>query len=92
MFSVTTSTLKTASVLQREWLEREPLSKEAHRLIREVETASPAKLRYLSWAFYGANLPLHPIHTLAAQEPRFLWQALNARKQGTRRHLKQKMA
>jgi hypothetical protein len=84
--------LKTASLLQRERLERAPLSKEARRLIREVETASSGKLRYLSWAFYGANLPSHPIHTLAAQETRFLWHALNARKQGTRCHLKQKMA
>ncbi len=84
--------LKTASVLQRERLERAPLSKEARKLIKEVETASQTKLRYLAWAFYRNNLPSHPIHTLAAQETRFLWQALNARKQGTRCHLKQKMA
>jgi hypothetical protein len=84
--------LKAASGLQRERLERAPLSKEARRLIREVETASSAKLRYLSWAFYGANLPSHPIHTLAAQEVRFLWRTLKARKQGNRCHLKQKMA
>jgi hypothetical protein len=84
--------LKTASVLQRERLERAPLSKEARTLIRDVETASSAKLRYLAWAFYGANLPSHPIHRLAAQETRFLWRALNARKQGTRCNLKQNMA
>jgi hypothetical protein len=64
--------LKTASVLQRERLERAPLSKEARKLIREVEAASSAKPRYLSWAFYGANLPSHSIHTLATQETRFM--------------------
>jgi hypothetical protein len=84
--------LKTASALQRERLERAPMSEEASRLIREVNAASQAKLRYLAWAFYGANLPSHPIHTLAAQEARFLWRALNGRKQGTRCHLKQRMA
>jgi hypothetical protein len=84
--------LKTASVLQRERLERAPLSKEARRLIREVNAASRAKLRYLSWAFYRNNLPSHPIHMLSAQETRFLWRALNGRKQGTSCHLKQRMA
>ena len=79
-------------MLQRERLERAPLSKEARRLVREVDAASQAKLRYLAWAFYGADLPSHPIHTPAAQETRFLWRALNARKQGNRCHLKQKMA
>jgi hypothetical protein len=74
--------LKTASVLRRERLERAPLSKEARRLIRKGNAASQAKLRYMAWAFYGANLPSHPIHTLATQETRFLWQALNSRKQG----------
>src|SRR5262245_31860016 len=72
--------LKTASVLQRERLERAPLSKEARKLIREVNAASQPKLRYMAWAFYGANLPSHPIHTLAAQETRVLWRALNCRK------------
>ena len=68
--------LKTASVLQRERLERAPLSKEARRLIREVNTASQAKLRNMAWAFYGANLPSHPIHTPVTQKTRFLFLGL----------------
>jgi hypothetical protein len=73
--------LKTASMLQRERLERAPLSKEAHMLIREVEAASPAKLRYLSWAFYGGNQPSNEIHSLSAQNRARVWEALKARKQ-----------
>src|SRR5262249_5503232 len=73
--------LKTASVLQRERLEQAPLSKEARGLIREVETASSAKLRYLSWAFYGNNQPSNPIHKLRTQHRAKVWAALKARKQ-----------
>ena len=72
--------LKAASVLQRERLERAPLSKEARRLIREVETASSAKLRYLSWAFYGTNQPEHPIHSLPTHMVSRIWETLNTRK------------
>jgi hypothetical protein len=72
--------LKTASVLQRERLERAPLSKESHRLIREVETASPAKLQYLSWAFYGKNQPEHPIHSLPTHMVSRIWDLLKTRR------------
>jgi hypothetical protein len=73
--------LKTASALQRERLERAPLSKDARRLIREIETASPAKLRYLAWAFYGNNQPEHPFHSLPNQMASRIWDILKARKQ-----------
>jgi len=73
--------LKTAAALQRERLESQPPSAPASQLLKEIATASDAKLRYLSWAFYGKNLPAHPIHTLPAQEASVLWKALNARKQ-----------
>ena len=72
--------LKTASVLQRERLERAPLSKEARRLIREVETASLAKLRYLSWAFYGTNHSEHLIHSLPTHIVSKIWDTLKIRK------------
>ena len=72
--------LKTASVLQRERLMRSPLSKEAHRLIREVENASPAKLQYLSWAFYGKNRPEHPIHSLPTHMVCRIWELLKTRR------------
>jgi hypothetical protein len=72
--------LKTASALQRERLERAPLSEEARRLIREVETATPGKLRYLSWAFYRGNQPEHPVHSLPGQMVRRVWEALKTRK------------
>jgi len=72
--------LKTASTLQRERLERAPLSKEARRLVREIETASPAKLRYLAWAFYGNNRPEHPIHSFPGQMVSEIWEVLRARK------------
>lgn len=73
--------LKTAANLQRERLERAPISKAAHTLIEEVRTASLAKLKYLSWAFYGNNQPANTIHTLARQESSKVWQVLNDRKQ-----------
>lgn len=72
--------LKTASALQHERLERAPLSEEARALIREVETATLAKLRYLSWAFYGENQPEHPIHSLPAQMISRIWNVLRIRK------------
>ena len=72
--------LKTVSVLQRERLIRSPLSKEAHRLIREVENAPPAKLRYLSWAFFGTNQPEHPIHSLPTQMISRIWDVLETRR------------
>ena len=72
--------LKTASVLQRERLERAPLSKEARSLIREVETASSGKLRYLSWAFYKGNQPEHPIHSLPIHMVSRIWDILKTRK------------
>src|SRR5215471_14324610 len=72
--------LKTAPALQRERLERAPLSKEARRIIREVETASSAKLRYLSWAFYGENQPEHPIHSLPTHMVSKIWDTLKTRK------------
>jgi hypothetical protein len=72
--------LKTASALQRERLEWAPLSEEARCLLREVETATPGKLRYLSWAFYRGNQPEHPIHSLPGQMVRRIWEALKTRK------------
>ncbi len=72
--------LRTASALQRERLERAPLSEEARRLIREVETATPGKLRYLAWAFYRDNQPEHPIHSLPGQMVRRVWDTLKTRK------------
>jgi hypothetical protein len=68
------------SVLQRERLERAPLSKEARSLIREVETASSGKLRYLSWAFYKGNQPEHPIHSLPIHMVSRIWDILKTRK------------
>jgi hypothetical protein len=72
--------LKTAATLQRERLDRAPISSAAHQLIKAVNTASPARLKYLSWAFYGQNQPANPIHRLAGQEAKRVWEALNARK------------
>jgi hypothetical protein len=68
------------SVLQRERLERAPSSKEARSLIREVETASSGKLRYLSWAFYKGNQPEHPIHSLPIHMVSRIWDILKTRK------------
>jgi hypothetical protein len=56
------------------------LSPEAYKLVREVEHASEAKLRHLSWAFYGTNKPSHPIHILSTQETSRIWQTLKDRK------------
>jgi len=73
--------LKTAATLQRGRLQSKRPSGTALQLLKEISAASDAKLRYLSWAFYGANLPSHPIHTLAAQEENLVWNAIKARKQ-----------
>ena len=73
--------LKTAAMLQRERLENAPLSNEAKLLIREVNGATPAKLKYLLWAYYGNNIPDHPIHQLPTQEKSRAWEALKTRKQ-----------
>ncbi|MGE0131530.1 MAG: hypothetical protein AB7U82_25900 [Blastocatellales bacterium] len=73
--------LKAASTLQRERLQSARLSGTAFKLINEINAASEARLRYLSWAFYGANQPNHPIHKLTAQDASRVWSALKARKQ-----------
>ncbi|MCI0389225.1 MAG: hypothetical protein MOB07_10755, partial [Acidobacteria bacterium] len=72
--------LTTASKLQRERLENAQPSKRAHLLLKEVLQASDAKLRYLSWAMYGANQPEHPVHKLPNQERAAVWQALKSRR------------
>jgi hypothetical protein len=74
-------TLNTASKLHRERLLTAPLSKTAFRLIKEVNAASPGRLRYFSWAFYGNNQPNHPIHSLSGQETVRVWAALKLRQQ-----------
>lgn len=73
--------LKAASTLQRERLESAHLSSAAFKLIKGINAASHARLRYLSWAFYGANQPDHPMHKLTAQDASRVWSALKARKQ-----------
>lgn len=73
--------LKTAADLQRERLRATRLSGAAFRLIREINAASTAKLRFLSWALYGNNQPEHSIHTLPIQEQSRVWEALKARKE-----------
>jgi len=73
--------LKAASTLQRERLESARLSSTAFKLIKEINAASHARLRYLSWAFYGSNQPDHPMHKLTAQDASRVWSALKARKQ-----------
>ena len=47
------------SVNQRERLLSEPLSANAYKLIKEIDTASEKKLGYLAWAMYGDNQPTH---------------------------------
>jgi hypothetical protein len=73
--------LKTASTLQRERLQSARLSKTAFHLILEINTATDARLRYLSWAFYGQNQPNHPVHSLSSQDAARVWSALKDRKQ-----------
>jgi hypothetical protein len=73
--------LKTAAQLQRERLQSAPLSMQARSLIREIEGASEAKLRFFSWAFYGTNQPNNLIHSLSGQEVTAVWQGLKTRKE-----------
>jgi hypothetical protein len=75
------TTLKTAADLHRERLRAGRLSGAAFRLIREINAATPAKLKFLSWALYGNNQPEHPIHTLPMQEQSRVWEVLKARKE-----------
>jgi hypothetical protein len=71
--------LNTAADNQRERLLSAPLSATAYRLIEEIVTASEKKLRYLGWAMYGDNNPLHLIHTLNSQEQTRIWEVITAR-------------
>jgi hypothetical protein len=82
------TSLKTAADLHRERLQSARLSRTATQLLKEVNSASEAKLRFLSWACYGANQPSHPIHTISQQETAKIWAAIKARKES----LAQKMA
>ncbi len=72
--------LKAAATLQRERLESARLSLTASNLIKEINAASEARLRYLSWAFYGNNQPNHPVHSLKSQDICRVWETLKARK------------
>jgi hypothetical protein len=72
--------LNTAADNQRERLLSAPLSSAAYKLIEEIVTASEKKLRYLAWAMYGANQPLHPIHKLSSCEQTRVWEFMTARK------------
>jgi hypothetical protein len=82
------TSLKTAADLHRERLHSARLSRTATQLLKEVNSASEAKLRFLSWACYGANQPNHPVHTIPQQEAAKIWEAIKARKEP----LAQKMA
>lgn len=73
--------LKTAAILQRERLESARLSTAAVQLLNEVQDASPSKLRFLLWACYGNNQPAHPIHRIAQQDRKRIWQAIKERQQ-----------
>ncbi|MBS1808796.1 MAG: hypothetical protein JST84_11435 [Acidobacteria bacterium] len=73
--------LKTAAELQRARLGVQQLSAKAFRLVQEIQSASPARLRYFSWAFYGTNQPAHVIHNLPAQEQARVWATLKTRKE-----------
>jgi hypothetical protein len=73
--------LKTAAELQRERLGAQQLSTKAFRLVQEIQSASEARLRYFSWAFYGTNQPTHVIHALPAQEQARIWATLKTRKE-----------
>jgi hypothetical protein len=72
--------ITTAAALQRERLINARLSPEAYKLIRKIDRASEAELRYLSWALYGNNVPEHPVHKLPIQEVTRIWQRLKDRK------------
>jgi hypothetical protein len=73
--------LKTVAELQRERLGCQQLSAKAFRLVQEIQSASEARLRYFSWAFYGTNQPAHVIHALPAQEQARVWATLKTRKE-----------
>lgn len=73
--------LKTAAELQRERLQTKQLSANAFRLVKEIQSATEARLRYFSWAFYGTNQPAHVIHALPAQEQARVWATLKMRKE-----------
>lgn len=73
--------LKTVAELQRERLGSQQLSTKAFRLVQEIQSASEARLRYFSWAFYGTNQPAHVIHALPAQEQARVWATLKTRKE-----------
>src|SRR5262249_61363317 len=72
--------LTTASKLQRERLENARPSKNTLVLLKEVNRAGGAKLRYSAWAMYGDNQPEHPVHNLPAQQRSVVWNALKARR------------
>jgi hypothetical protein len=72
--------LTTASKLQRIRLENGRRSTGAHTLLKEIDKASAAKLRYLSWAMYGDNQPENPVHNLSSQEKSIVWSALKSRR------------
>jgi hypothetical protein len=71
--------LNTASKLHRERLLSAPLSRTAFRLIKEINTASAARLKYFAWAFYGDNQPSNPVHSLLQDETSRVWAALKQR-------------
>jgi hypothetical protein len=73
--------LKTVAELQRERLGSQQLSTKAFRLVQEIQSASEARLRYFSWAFYGTNQPAHVIHALPVQEQARVWATLKTRKE-----------
>jgi hypothetical protein len=72
--------LNTASKLHKERLLSAPLSGTALRLIKEINTASAARLKYFAWAFYGDNQPGNPIHSLSQDETSRIWAALMERR------------
>lgn len=74
------TTLKTVAQLQRERLHSAPLSRAAFQLLKEINNASQAKLKFFAWACYGNNQPQHPIHSLPAQEQARVWEAIKSRK------------
>jgi hypothetical protein len=73
--------LNTASKLHRERLLSVPLSNTASSLIIAIDNASPGRLKYFSWAFFGRNQPNNPIHSLSEDEASRIWTALMERRQ-----------
>lgn len=74
------TSLRTAAQLQRARLSSARLSRPAQQLLKEVNAASPSRLRFLAWACYGSNQPSHPIHSLPAQEQARIWEAIRSRR------------